>query len=163
MSAKLFFCMVMQFGQTDVRIFCFTNPDARTQRRSCYRTFREKTTHCERRKQRLELGASPFLIRLYAVTGVREESSPICGGLSNKWELHAKVRKWRSELGKRRAGSGYEGIDTATPSLGLGPGVALRTGNGALRSRMETASVPSELTLRDAVGDFKPQLIVIQR
>ena len=33
----------------------------------------------------------------------------------------------------------------------------------ALRSRMKTASVPSELTLRDAVGDFKPQLIVIQR
>ena len=40
------------------------------------------------------------------------------------------MRKWRSELGKCLAGSGYEGIDTATPSLGPGPGVALRTGNG---------------------------------
>ena len=27
-----------------------------------------------------------------------------------KGELHAKVRKWRSELGKCRAGSGFEWI-----------------------------------------------------
>ena len=84
--------------------------------------------------------------------------------LRNKRELHAKVRKWRSELGKCRAGSGYEWIcrqdrgficppvpplsatpasrgnscpvsslkcDTR-PSLGPGPGIALRTGNGVI-------------------------------
>ena len=32
-----------------------------------------------------------------------------------------------------------------------------------IRSRMETVSVPSESTLRYAVGDFKPQLIVARK
>ena len=40
-------------------------------------------------------------------------------GASRFRELHAKVRKWRSELGKCRAGSGYEGIDTATLSISI--------------------------------------------
>ena len=34
----------------------------------------------------------------------------INGTLAKFWELHAKVRKWRTEIGKCRAGSGYDWI-----------------------------------------------------
>ena len=52
---------------------------------------------------------------------------------------------------------------TVRPLTHLSPRFQSEVQHPALRCRMETASVPSGSTLRNAVGHFKPQLIVARK
>ena len=59
-----------------------------------------------------EITAIPELLELLRIKGAIVTidamgcQREICKKVEKKRELHAKVRKWRSELGKCRAGSG---------------------------------------------------------